>query len=222
MKREDNGFMLIELLIGMLLSMFVLLGLMSLYSGSVRSTAQSNIGVKLDGDIKLSLIQIDRHVQNAGFGLDTAGAYGSIIQVFNAGSPVSVNAAGNAVAWKVSGTTCRALESSATGLVLHGAGTPYPCTSGVTLPTGTPSTETIVATPAVVIENTPNLGLFSFEVQPATDCFPFGVSATIVGEAPSSSGKGAYFLVTRANAYAGSTSAADNVVQGRTCLYNLR
>lgn len=226
MKSRASGFTLIELLIGMLLSMFVLLGLMSLYSSSVKNTVNANIGVKLDGDIQLALIQIDKLVQNAGFGLDTTGSYGSIIRVFDSGVPVTViGTPGNAVAWKVGASSCRALESNSSGLVLHGAGTPYACTSGVALPSGTPSAETLVSTPAVVIEDSPDLGKFSFEIDypdpdnPAERCFPFGVSATVVGATPSSSGKGAYVLIARANTYAG---GMNNTVEGRTCLYNLR
>lgn len=219
MKSMASGFTLIELLVGMLLSMFVLLGLMSLYSSSVKNTAHANIGVKLDGDINLALIQIDKIVQNAGFGLNTASSYGSIIQVFDSGNPVTTGTAGNAVAWKVSVSSCRALESTSSGLVLHGAGTPYACASGVALPSGTPIGEALVSTPSVVIEDSPDLGEFSFEIQSASNCFPFGVSATVVGGATSSAGKGAYVLIAQANTYAG---GMNNTVESRTCLYNLR
>ena len=71
-ERNQRGMSLIGLLIGLLISGICMLGGLTLYRDLVQVTADSNYDTALDGQIASAMVQMQLHLQEAGFGLDNS------------------------------------------------------------------------------------------------------------------------------------------------------
>ncbi|MTD33620.1 prepilin-type N-terminal cleavage/methylation domain-containing protein [Paludibacterium denitrificans] len=108
MIQKQDGFTLIELMVGMVVGLLVVLTMLTLYRTAAKSSSEAGYGAIMDGQIGGGIIMVDRLLQNAGYGYASGTAlYGSAIQVYQASSTVSTGVAGNAIVWKSSSSTCQ-------------------------------------------------------------------------------------------------------------------
>ena len=109
-----RGFTLVELMVGILVSMVVVLGMVGVYRTVARNAAEVAIGTKIDSQVFSAMLAVDRILQGAGFGLPV-GVTPSL------GSTFSVTS--DSVIWFVDSdhAYCNALISDNNGLRWFGA-----------------------------------------------------------------------------------------------------
>lgn len=212
MRQKQNGFTLIELMVGMVVGLLVVLTMLTLYRTAAKSSSEAGYGAIMDGQIGGGIIMVDRLLQNAGYGYASGTAlYGSAIQVYQASSTVSTGVAGNAIVWKSSSSTCQALVASGNNLTFYGpASSGYSC-STPTLPASSAASQSIITAPSVRLPTAPNVGSATITVSTAS-CSPFGTGAAASGALIASGG---YIATLVVQGYAASAS-----VQNQTCLTN--
>lgn len=205
--RFVGGFTLVELMVGILVSMIVVLGMVGVYRTVARNAAEVAIGTKIDNQVFSAMLAVDRILQGAGFGLpeDPAASLGSKFSVDE-----------DSVIWFVDSarTYCNALISDSDGLRWFGptATDPgYSC-AGLSLPSVGDAAITLVQTSTVdAMEGT---GEFTFSVDGVSPpCSPFGVEGTATG--------GGYVVTVNATVFAGNVSAS-NEIQNTVCMFNFK
>jgi len=72
--RRQRGATLISLMIGLLISLFGVLAMLSLYRNVVRNAAVATQDANLDGQLAAGLLRAQVELQGAGFGIDDAGS----------------------------------------------------------------------------------------------------------------------------------------------------
>lgn len=209
LRRAQQGISLLEILVSMTIGLIVILGMMSVYKGSARVTAETRQGANIDGQIAIGMLMADRAMQNAGYSYSSSAttAYSNYFQAYNGSATVAVASSGNSLVWMTSANTCQALIASGNGLTLYGSPSDYSCTTP-SLPTNASQTVLIKA-PSVSIPNAPNAGSATITVNSGS-CQPFGVASGGV----IASG-GAYTVTLRVTGYSNANTASST-----TCLFN--
>lgn len=217
MKQKKNtrqlGVSLVELMVGLVLSLIVLLGMISTFTTLGRSTIEAKLGALNDSKVTTALLTVDRLLQGVGFGLYfPTSSYGTSIQVFDGISPKNVGEKGNVLVWKVGVSKCSALIGGKKLEYLDS----YTCSSVLNVPstTGIP----VFTVGAISLPNAPNSGLFSFEISelanPSLSCKPFGIAGSNEG--------GKYIAIVTAGLYSGSDIYNQNYLKNETCLFNIK
>lgn len=212
MMKQQRGFTLIELMVGMVVGLLVVMTMLSLYKTASKTTAEAGYGAVMDGQIGGGIIMADRLLQSAGYGYASGtGQYGTMLQVYNASSAVSAGTAGNAIVWKSTSTTCQALVANNNSLTFYGpASSGYTC-STPTLPSASAASQSIITTVPVTIPSAPNAGSATITVS-SMSCSPFATGSAASGTLIAS---GAYVAIIAIQGYAASAT-----VKNQTCLAN--
>ncbi|WEN42613.1 hypothetical protein CKCBHOJB_02212 [Thauera sp. GDN1] len=212
-----KGFTLVELMVGMVVSMVVVLGMVGVYQTVSRNASEVSLGTKIDSQIFSGMLTVDRILQGAGFGVlngppDFPNAYGAVFVAYTEDLSEYVlgsTAAARSIVWSAVGGGCNALVSDASGLRYFGPDG-YSC-SNLSMPgVGVPSTSLVQRLSAVGFEN---VGVFEFRVR-NEPCSPFAIDAPTVVE-------GSYIIEILATVFGGDR-AAGNVVRNQVCLINYK
>lgn len=108
-KNRQTGMSLLSLMIGLLISMIAILGMMSLFSTSVKTTTQSSRDARITGERTSGLLIAGVHLQSAGYGVVSANR-SEHLQLLSAatrtnnrvaGTPVGNDGTGNVLIWQV-------------------------------------------------------------------------------------------------------------------------
>lgn len=211
-----RGFTLVELMIGMIVSMIIVLGMVGIYRSVAHNAAEVSLGTKIDNQVFTGMLAVDRILQGAGFGLPP-----EAIAPLNNQFAVTANS----VIWYAVSFAdplhsykkyCNALISDGDGLYYYGPLNGFPGYVCNTLaPPSAIQPINLVQLPDV--DAMKLVGKFKFEVSNAsTPCFPLGVAGTSQG--------GAYLLTVTATVFAasdlGSGSARD--VKNTVCMFNFK
>lgn len=197
---RQQGLSLISLLIGLFISMLCILVGLTLYKNTLTLSTESKIDAQHDGQIAAVLLTLQMELQNAGYGIASAGASDVVFDPFNTtvtnedGSTRTI--INPVIAWRYSsdmGTTftCRAVkEYSSTD-----AGISYQTLALATAKTCTASTDLALINwssnassdmeEVTIIGRWPVFGelaerlktqssLFTFSAPTATTCSPYG------------------------------------------------
>jgi len=114
---QEQGFSLISLLIGVVISMIAILGMMSIFSTTVHSTAQAARDARITGERSTGLLVASSRLQEAGYGIADVSRNSHLLLLANAqiteppnvakgtqatltGSKVSGAGQGNALVWQ--------------------------------------------------------------------------------------------------------------------------
>ena len=234
------GFTLIELMIGMTISLISVLAMLSLYKTSANITAASKLGANIDGQIAAGLLAADRFMQGAGYkgGDSTASSasYNSDLVLITGAAltgstlsgtaytatPTTIPTAGNALVWlyNASGTYqlqgLYAAPSSAGGglymLTATVAGSPPSLSTSTTWSGATWTSQVLIAAPAVTIPNATSAGQASISI------YSSGSTSQChpFSGAPAIAG-GRYWASLSVTGYAGNSQTLNAV----TCLVNI-
>lgn len=212
-KSRQFGVSLIELMVGLVLSLIVILGMVATYTTLGRSTIEAKLGTLNDSKVTTALVTADRLLQGVGFGLSfSPGSYGTSIQVYQETSPKNIGEEGDLIVWKTGTSKCSALIGGKKLEFLEN----YTCTSGLNIPTasGIPA----FSGSSVSLPNAPDAGLFKFTISqlisPGTSCRPYGVTGSSDG--------GKYIAKVTVGIYSGSESNLTNTLKSETCLFNIK
>ncbi|WP_193907497.1 PilW family protein [Cellvibrio polysaccharolyticus] len=108
-KNRQTGMSLLSLMIGLLISMIAILGMMSLFSNSVKTTTQSSRDARITGERASGLLIAGIHLQSAGYGVVNANR-SEHLQLLSAatrtdnrvaGTPIGNDGTGNVLIWQV-------------------------------------------------------------------------------------------------------------------------
>ena len=225
-KLSQRGFSLIEILIALTLSIIIILAMLRAFATTGKVTAEASLGAKVDSQIILGLITVDRLLQGLGYGM-TNPTHANFKVLNAAGSEVADGQPGKILVWKISATHCRALQSNEKGLYLYGvtdAG--YDC-SGTGLVKPDEDDDDISKEPLIQINQealtnsgianaTNKIGTINIKAQQVAGCSPFGVKS----DAGALLGK--YQVVITAHPYAASTDSTARTIENITCLFNFK
>lgn len=214
---DERGFTLVELMVGMVVSMVVVLGMVGVYKTVSRNASEVSLGTKIDSQIFAAMLSVDRILQGAGFGVqngppDFPNAYGEVFVGYKEDlSEYEFDSADNAksIVWTAVGGGCNALISDESGLRYFGpAG--YSCTN-LSMPGGSvPSISLVQRSAAVGFQD---IGVFEFSVRNES-CRPFAIDAATVVE-------GSYIVEISATVFAGDPSAG-NLLRNEVCMINYK
>jgi len=232
----QRGFTMIELMVGLVISLFSVLAMLALYKTAANVTAASKLGANVDGQIAAGLLSADRFMQAAGYkGGDTtatSAAYNTDVVLISGASltgstlsgtaytstPTTTPTSGNALVWlyNASGTyQLQALYAPSTGglylLTASVAGAPPTLTTSTTWSGASWTSQALIRPPAVSIPNATSAGVARISIYStgASQCLPFsGATATTGGQ---------YFVSLSVIGYAGNSQALNAV----TCLANV-
>lgn len=205
---RQHGVSLIELMVGLVISLVVIGGMVANFTSLGRSAVQATLGASHDNKVMTGLLTADRVLQSVGFGLggEAATAYGEIFQAFGGGSSKSLGQSADTVVWKNADGSCGALKGGQ-GLVLVER---YTC-GALSAPGSNEAGVTLIAGALANFPGASEVGNVSIQVVGSSACFPYGVKT---GESAT------YTVEISAAVHAGSSSAAANRLVSRTCLIN--
>lgn len=235
---RNRGFTIVELMVGLAVSMIIVLAMMTLFKNTSRSvygkgtdTTASVRGLmpsaRQDGQLATALLTLQNKLQSAGFGISSAALNTNIVLITGAtlsgttlsGTNTAIStsdASGNALLWEsnldypTGSSTCHGILSDSTtrAVYLLEATAPTPCNS---LKTNW-NTSTIVWSTKTLIE--PNLlpSAITLTAKQGTGCSPYGISIQASSVATATAG----LMITVG--YANSSDNSGNTIS--LCLSN--
>jgi Tfp pilus assembly protein PilW len=129
-RNRQHGFSLISLMVGLIISVVVTLGLLSVYRNSIQVTAQATTRTIDDSQLSSLLIRTGATIQDAGYGIN-APAYGTHIVAISgatltgttlSGTAAVVGTQANAVVWAMltgATTQCAGFYAPAAGGLMY-------------------------------------------------------------------------------------------------------
>ena len=100
---KQRGATLINLLVGMVVSMLAILASLSMFHNLVQTSAEAKSDARLEGDISLAILRLDQELQAAGFNMGRAAGAGWNLDVFVTPEDVAATSAAagvSQVAWR--------------------------------------------------------------------------------------------------------------------------
>lgn len=238
---RQRGFTMIELMVGLVISMVSVLAMLALYKTAATVTAASKLGANVDGQIAAGLVSADRFMQSAGYkygdNTATAASYKTDVVLItgatltgatlagtaSTATPTTTATSGNALVWlyNASGTyQLQGLYAPTTGglymLTASVAGTPPTLTSSTTWSGATWTSQALITPPSATIPNATNAGQTSISISSialGNQCQPF--SASFIPSTTTVGGQ--YYITLSVTGYAGNSQALNSV----TCLANI-
>jgi prepilin-type N-terminal cleavage/methylation domain-containing protein len=234
---SQHGFTLVELMVGLLICLFSMLAMLSVYKTMVSTTAESKLGANIDGQIAVGLLAADRYMLSAGNKAnDSAGqtsSYGNDVLLVQTATlsgttlsgsaytsaPGTTAVSGNALLWVINTSGSYQLQ----GIYIPASGGVQLLTATVATPSVAPvlssiwstsswGTTSLIAAPLIKITTAGNAGAGTISIAhtaASNYCIPFGGSAASAG--------GVYVATLSATGYAGN----QQVVNSSTCLVNI-
>lgn len=234
--RRQQGLSLVELMVGMVISLITALAMLSVYKTVAKVTAESKLGGNIDGQIAVGLLTADKTLQSAGYkGGDTAATtsvYSSdLLLIQNAtlagstltgtayGTPPTTTAViGNALIWQVNSSGTYELQGiyapTTGGLIMiksSTAVTTSPSAISSSWSGAAWTSQPLVTAPSTTIPSAMNAGLSTISISytgATTKCQPFGSTSNTTG--------GSYVVTINTTGYSGNQQA----IQSTTCLIN--
>jgi len=129
-RQRQSGFSMISLMVGLIISVIVTVGLLSVYRNSIQVTAQATTRTVSDSQLQALLVRTAATVQDAGYGIATPTFGTHIITISGAtlsgtrlsGTAAAAGATANAVVWAMlTGTTtqCAGFYAPASGGLMY-------------------------------------------------------------------------------------------------------
>ena len=121
--KKQGGFTLISLLVGLLISSFLLIGMMMVYRNTIQVVVPASESSRSYGERVSALLSTNMMLQAAGFGIENS-SYGSHLRIFKSSAfvPLAASegsvASGDTVLWlskDFNGTQCRGLSADGEG-----------------------------------------------------------------------------------------------------------
>ncbi len=181
-KLPRRGVTLVSIMLGLLLSSFVILGMASMFKAASTNSAELRLGSSADDGLLSSVLRLQLSAQDAGFGTMVAPAYGQDIVVLTnadlgasalSGTAAALGVQGNAVVWsgnKGGGVQCAGVlflpATDGTGGLKYLP--PVSCTAASAWASLSWASQTWIESPAAR-----NLGAINFTVSGGS-CVPYG------------------------------------------------
>lgn len=235
-RRNIKGFTLVELMVGLVISMLIILGMLALYKTAIRFAIPAQLGANAEGQMSAGIIAADKLVQRSGnkrgSPTSTSSFYLNDLLLVSSASmsgttlsgsalttvPTTTGSTGNAILWveNTNGTfTLNGLFAPASGglkYITGSGGASAPLLSALWSSTSW-SSQDIFKAPSPAIPDSPNAGVTTFTITStgASKCQPFsGTNASFVVSG------GKYTLTTNVVGYAGN----QKTISSTTCLIN--
>ncbi|MFA5628502.1 MAG: hypothetical protein WC965_13670 [Thiohalomonadaceae bacterium] len=189
---RQQGVTLISLLIGLLVSTVVLIGMLVIFRNVIQTVVPASEDARSDGERVSGVLAAQIMLQDAGFGIESAPAYGTHLRVLvgatqsngavNGGIQATSDQTGNAVVWRKrvdDNDRCEGLFADRDGGLWHIVANST-CNS---IDAGLNGT----ATPLIQQSRHPDGAVapitFAYtELAPSKECRPFGIGTGVAGK----------------------------------------
>lgn len=235
--KKTKGFTLVELMVGFVVSMFVVLGMLALYKTTVKVVVPSQLAANIEGQISTGIITADKLLQGAGNKKGdtavTASVYLKDLLMISGASlagntlsgtastatPTTSGTNGNAVLWvtNTGGTyTLNGLFAPTVGgikFITNSVGASVPNLS-TSWSSASWNSQDVIVPPSPSIPNSPNVSKTTFKLSSTgtSKCLPFS------GTSSSFTAGGVYVLDVNVTGYAGN----EKTITSSTCLFNFQ